>query len=93
MTAVANKKEGGVGVNIAPLYIGMAVVVCAAAVPGSVFNPARAFGPALLSGVLANHWVLWVGPIFGAITASLVSFLPISFYFDGGNLYICIASN
>lgn len=39
---------------------------------GGSLNPARTFGPALLSGEFANHWVYWVGPLAGALIAALV---------------------
>lgn len=33
-------------------------------------NPARAFGPALFSGVWTNHAVYWIGPAIGAVLAA-----------------------
>ena len=30
-------------------------------------NPARSFGPALLSGTWPAHWVYWIGPLLGAL--------------------------
>ncbi|MBP9718803.1 aquaporin [Candidatus Gracilibacteria bacterium] len=32
-------------------------------------NPARSFGPALLSSHWENHYVFWVGPVLGALVA------------------------
>jgi glycerol uptake facilitator-like aquaporin len=36
-------------------------------VSGGAFNPARAFGPTLVSGQgWANHWLYWVADFLGA---------------------------
>lgn len=39
---------------------------------GGAMNPARAFGPALISGSWAGHYVYWVGPILGGLLAGLL---------------------
>jgi len=38
---------------------------------GAALNPARAFGPAIVSQFFSNHLVYWIGPIVGAIMAAL----------------------
>lgn len=38
-------------------------------------NPARAFGPAIVSGHWTYHWIYWVGPLTGAlVTVSIVRY-------------------
>jgi aquaporin Z len=39
---------------------------------GAAMNPARAFGPALVSGQWLGHMVYWIGPLAGAILAALL---------------------
>ena len=61
-------------------------LVCFFAIGGTVFlthlvgipltnagiNPARTFGPALLSGYWEFHWLYWAAPIVGGIIAGVL---------------------
>ena len=58
---------------IFPLCIGMAVtmdILMGGALTGASMNPARSFGPALLSNIWIDHWVYWLGPILGGAFAA-----------------------
>jgi len=57
----------------AALAIGFVLIfdhIIGLSITGSSMNPARTFGPALASGMWANHLVYWVGPILGALVAA-----------------------
>ena len=71
MTAVHKKAPAGMyGLAIG----GMIFLIHLVGVPltGASVNPARTFGPALISGYWDFHWIYWVGPIIGAIIAGLI---------------------
>ena len=42
-----------------------------ASITGTSTNPARTFGPAIISGEWQGWWIYWVGPIIGTIVASV----------------------
>lgn len=71
MTAVHKKAPAGIqGIAIG----GMIFLIHIVGVPltGASVNPARTFGPALVSGFWEFHWIYWVGPIIGGIIAGLI---------------------
>jgi MIP family channel proteins len=59
-----------------PLSIGVCIVVChlfLVPMTGCGINPARAFAPAvIMKGQWDNQWCYWVGPIVGALLASVL---------------------
>ena len=62
--------------SIAPVAIGMTITLGAlmgGPLTGAALNPARAFGPALISGYWADHYVYWIGPLLGGGLGALVS--------------------
>jgi aquaporin Z len=59
---------------IAGLAIGLTItmdVLMGGGATGAAMNPARAFGPELAGNVWSGWWIYWVGPIVGALIASL----------------------
>nr|QKE23014.1 aquaporin 14 [Pagrus major] len=42
-------------------------VLIGARFSGAGMNPARALGPAIITGFWENHWVYWIGPVTGAV--------------------------
>jgi MIP family channel proteins len=61
-------KVGGFGVGLVLLFD----ILVGGPLTGSAVNPARAFGPALVSGQWIGHIVYWVGPLAGGIVAAVL---------------------
>jgi len=75
--------ERGKTVKIGGFGIGLTVafdILAGGPITGASMNPARSFGPALVMGHWEWHWLYWVAPIAGAVTAALFyhAFLLIS---------------
>jgi len=67
--------ERGKAVKIGAFAIGLTVcfdILAGGAVTGASMNPARSFGPALLTNEFSRHWCYWVGPGLGGISAGLI---------------------
>ena len=71
LTAVHKKAAAGIhGISIG----GMVFLLHIVGVPltGASMNPARTFGPAVVSGFWELHWLYWVAPIIGGIIAGVI---------------------
>ena len=71
--AVAVSKKG-YG-NVAPLVIGLTIMLIhlvAVFMTGASVNPARTFGPALVSNAFDSFWVYLLGPAIGAAAGALL---------------------
>ncbi|XP_051743755.1 aquaporin-8b [Ctenopharyngodon idella] len=64
---------------LVPFLVGCTVIInvlVGGDVSGTCLNPARVFGPAVLTNYWTHHWIYWVGPITGGlIAAALVRLL------------------
>lgn len=59
----------------APIGIGISIFIahiCATNWTGTSINPARSFGPAVVTKFVGYHWIYWVGPLGGSILAFVV---------------------
>jgi len=57
---------GGFGIGLSLFFL----IMVGGPLTGAAMNPARAFGPATVSGVFSGQIVYWIGPIIGAIVAA-----------------------
>jgi len=72
-TAVDRDAQGNIK-SLAPLPIGFAItagVTVLYGFTGGSLNPARSFGPALITGTWHEHYIYWVGPLTAAIFVAL----------------------
>ena len=70
-TAVNKKAPAG----MYGLAIGLVIafdILAAGSISGASMNPARSFGPALIGGNFAMHWVYWAGPVLGGVLGAVV---------------------
>ena len=60
--------------GMAGLAVGFTVAFCALLGPltGSSMNPARSLGPAVVGGGWSGHWIYWIAPISGTVTAAAI---------------------
>ncbi|CAJ1973887.1 unnamed protein product [Sphenostylis stenocarpa] len=72
-TMVDPKKGSNTGIG--PVLVGFVVganIIAGGGYSAASMNPARSFGPALVSGNWTDHWIYWVGPLSGAALAGYV---------------------
>ena len=68
------KRRGFAATALGALAVGLvtgACVLSAGSLTGASMNPARSFGPAVVSGDYKNQAVYWAGPMIGAAVAAL----------------------
>ena len=73
--ATAVDKRNNSSPMLPPLLIGLTVTVAhLLLIPytGTSINPARSFGPAIISGIWKDHWVFWIGPLLGGVIGGVL---------------------
>src|ERR687898_873032 len=66
--SVEAPRVAGFGIGLVLLFD----ILVGGPLTGGMMNPARAFGPAAVSGEWLGHLVYWVGPIAGGVLAALL---------------------
>ncbi|CAO2825969.1 unnamed protein product [Amaranthus hypochondriacus] len=73
-TTLVDPKKGPLqtqGILLTGLVVG-ANIFAGGLFSGASMNPARSFGPALVSGNWTDHWIYWVGPLIGGGLGGLI---------------------
>ncbi|XP_050215266.2 aquaporin TIP4-1-like [Mercurialis annua] len=82
---IVDPKKGsidGLGPTLTGFVVG-ANILAGGAFSGASMNPARSFGPALVSWNWTDHWVYWVGPLIGG---GLAGFIYENFFIERSHL-------
>lgn len=61
--------------SVFPFAIGFTValdIMAIGPITGAAMNPARAFGPALISWSWDGHWIYWLAPLLGGVLAAFL---------------------
>lgn len=72
--AICDKKREDIGGSKA-LAVGLAIIIGAlfgGPYTSASMNPARSFGPAVMTNSWQNHWVYWLGPLTGSVIAAVL---------------------